>query len=58
MVLYPEVQTQAQEAIDHVVRDRLPGFEDRDSLPYIQAVYFELLRWRPVACLGEKFHGG
>ncbi|KAH7913465.1 cytochrome P450 [Hygrophoropsis aurantiaca] len=29
-------------------KDRLPNFEDRASLPYIDAVFREVLRWYPV----------
>jgi hypothetical protein len=36
MSLYPEVQKKAQEEIDAVVgHDRLPSFEDRERLPYV-----------------------
>lgn len=53
MVLYPEVQAKAQEEIDRVVgADRLPGIVDRPSLPYVEAVFKETLRWHPVAPLG------
>ncbi|KAM6496682.1 Cytochrome P450 [Amanita muscaria] len=53
MVLYPQVQARAQEEIDRVVgSDRLPTFEDRDSLPYVEALYREVHRWRPVTPLG------
>ncbi|KAF5342805.1 hypothetical protein D9758_013368 [Tetrapyrgos nigripes] len=52
MRLYPNVMKKAQAEIDAVVgRDRLPTFEDRDHLPYIQAIVKEVLRWRPVAPL-------
>jgi cytochrome P450 len=54
MVLYPNVQKRAQAEIDRVVGpDRLPTFEDRDQLPYIEAVVKEVLRWQPVAPLGR-----
>ena len=54
MVQYPEVQKRAQAEIDAVVgTERLPDFGDRFSLPYIEAVYRETLRWHPVAPLGE-----
>jgi cytochrome P450 len=54
MVLYPDVQTRAQAEIDSVVgRDRLPTFEDRASLPYVDAVVREVLRWRPIGPLGD-----
>jgi cytochrome P450 len=53
MVLYPDVQKRAQAEIDSVIgRDRLPTFEDRASLPYIDAVLRETFRWQPVTPLG------
>ena len=52
MVLYPEVQAKAQAEIDCVIgADRLPGIADRPSLPFVEAVYKETLRWHPVAPL-------
>ncbi|KAJ6548518.1 cytochrome P450 [Mycena capillaripes] len=49
---YPEVQSKAQAEIDAVVgQNRLPTFEDRQSLPYIEAIYKELLRWHTTAPL-------
>ena len=54
MALYPEVQKKAQAEIDTVVgQNRLPDFEDRPSLPYINAVVKESLRWHLVVPLGE-----
>ncbi|PPQ94347.1 hypothetical protein CVT25_000402 [Psilocybe cyanescens] len=53
MILHPEVQKKAQEELDKVVGNgRLPTYEDRDSLPYIDAVVKEVLRWRPIVPLG------
>ncbi|KAG1839787.1 cytochrome P450 [Suillus subluteus] len=53
MVLYPDIHKRAQAEIDSVIgRDRLPTFEDRASLPYIDAVMRETFRWQPVAPLG------
>ncbi|EGN97598.1 hypothetical protein SERLA73DRAFT_75263 [Serpula lacrymans var. lacrymans S7.3] len=53
MVLYPNVQEQARAEIESVVgRDRLPNFDDRDSLPYVEAVVRETQRWHPIAPLG------
>ncbi|KAG1861718.1 cytochrome P450 [Suillus subalutaceus] len=53
MVLYPDIQKRAQAEIDSVIgRDRLPTFEDRASLPYIDAVMRETFRWQPVTPLG------
>ena len=55
MQLYPNVQRRAQEEIDAVVGgDRLPNLKDRDSLPYVNLVCSELLRWLPVGPLGES----
>ncbi|KAG1829819.1 cytochrome P450 [Suillus variegatus] len=49
MVSYPDVQKRAQAEIDSVVgRDCLPAFEDRVSLPYVESVLRETLRWQPV----------
>ncbi|KAG0702607.1 cytochrome P450 [Suillus ampliporus] len=53
MVSYPDVQRRAQAEIDLVVgRARLPTFEDRASLPYVESVLRETLRWHPVFPLG------
>ena len=49
----PDIQRKAQEEIDAVVgTDRLPTFADRPSLPYIEAVYLETLRWTVPVPLG------
>ncbi|KZV92238.1 cytochrome P450 [Exidia glandulosa HHB12029] len=53
MVLHPEVVQKAHDEIDRVVgRDRLPTFDDRESLPYIEAIMREVYRLYPVATLG------
>ncbi|KAG1878296.1 cytochrome P450 [Suillus subluteus] len=53
MVLNPEVQAKAQAEIDRVVgKDRLPNFDDRPALPYLEAVLRETLRWHPVVPFG------
>ena len=53
MAMYPEVQKKAQAEIDSVVGpNRLPNFEDRPSLPYINAVVKETMRWHVPAPLG------
>ncbi|KAH8109869.1 cytochrome P450 monooxygenase, partial [Phellopilus nigrolimitatus] len=53
MTLHPEAQRKAQEEIDSVVGgERLPGFEDRAQMPYIEAVLKETMRWNLVAPLG------
>lgn len=66
MTAFPKVQMKAREEIDRVVGvDRLPGFQDRDSLPYIEAIVKETLRWHPLAPIGpphmsdqeDEYHG-
>ncbi|PBK60894.1 cytochrome P450 [Armillaria solidipes] len=53
MVLFPEVQVKAQAEIDAVVEnDRLPGFDDRERLPYINALVLEVSRWHAVTPTG------
>ncbi|KAF8123434.1 cytochrome P450 [Boletus edulis] len=52
MLVNPAVQEKAQAQIDAVVgRDRLPGMDDRPSLPYIDAIFRETLRYSPIAPL-------
>jgi len=49
MVKYPEVQKKAQAEIDRVIGpNRLPDYIDRDSLPYVDAIVKEALRWHLV----------
>ena len=53
LVLYPNVQRRAQAELDIVIgRDRLPTFDDRARLPYIEAICKELMRWQMVTPLG------
>ncbi|KAJ3552268.1 hypothetical protein NP233_g12920 [Leucocoprinus birnbaumii] len=51
MALYPEVQKSAQDELDMILNGRLPDFQDRPSLPYIEAMVKELLRWQLVTPL-------
>ncbi|KAF9237423.1 cytochrome P450 [Melanogaster broomeanus] len=58
MTIYPEIFQTAQAEIDtQIGSGRLPTFEDRDSLPYVNAICKELLRWNVVAPLGMPFSG-
>lgn len=53
MVMYPDAQKKAQQELDAVIGpDRLPEFSDRDSLPYLNAVVKEIIRWHTVVPLG------
>ncbi|KAG6909526.1 hypothetical protein DXG01_017083 [Tephrocybe rancida] len=52
MALNPKAQAQAQKEIDDVVgRDRFPDFSDRESLPFVECVFKESLRWGTPAPL-------
>ena len=54
-LLRPRVQKRARDEIDAAVgRDRLPTFEDRPKLPFVDAMCKEVLRWRPVTPLGAS----
>ncbi|KAG6906360.1 hypothetical protein DXG01_014314 [Tephrocybe rancida] len=53
MVVSYEAQKKAQDEIDRVVGNkRLPDFSDRESMPYLEAVFREVMRWHPVTPLG------
>ncbi|KLO10253.1 cytochrome P450 [Schizopora paradoxa] len=53
MLKYPDVQRRAQDEIDNVIgKDRLPSFEDKEQLPYVNALCVELLRWQVINPLG------
>jgi hypothetical protein len=53
LVLFPEVQGRAQAELDVVIgRERLPTFDDRPRLPYIEALCKELMRWQMVTPMG------
>lgn len=53
MIKFEHVQRKAQEELDHVVGTaRLPTFEDRENLPYINALVKEVTRWWPITPLG------
>ena len=54
-LLRPDAQRKARDEIDAVVgRERLPTFEDRPRLPFVDAICKEVLRWRPVTPLGAS----
>jgi cytochrome P450 len=49
----PVIQAKAQREIDGVVgRNRLPDFSDRPTMPYVEAIYREVLRCRPPVQMG------
>jgi cytochrome P450 len=48
MLKYPDIQRKAQKELDAKVgRDRLPDYQDKEKLPYIDAVIKEITRWHP-----------
>ena len=54
MVVYPGAMKKAQEELDRVVgKGELPDFSHKDSLPYIDALIKELLRWSPPVPLSS-----
>ncbi|KAL8774150.1 MAG: hypothetical protein Q9209_001258 [Squamulea sp. 1 TL-2023] len=53
LLIFPEVVQKAHDEIDRVVgTDRLPTFEDRKNLPYIDGIVKEAWRWNPVGPMG------
>ena len=54
LFLFPSVQNRAQAELDAVVgRDRLPTFDDKPRLPYIEALCKELMRWNMSTPIGD-----
>ena len=57
MVKNPHIWKRAQAEIDAIVgTDRLPEFDDRPSLTYIDAILRETLRWQPPVPLGRTMN--
>ncbi|KAF9257588.1 cytochrome P450 [Marasmius fiardii PR-910] len=49
MTLYPEIQKKAKKELDAVTGGyRLPTFEDRENLPYLEALTKEVMRYHPA----------
>ncbi|KAJ7572295.1 cytochrome P450 [Mycena floridula] len=66
MVQNPAIMKKAQAAVDNALGgDRLPEFSDRQSIPYVDAIMEETIRWRPVTPLSvayraiedDEYHG-
>ncbi|KAF8880411.1 cytochrome P450 [Infundibulicybe gibba] len=54
MAINPNAQRKAQDEIDSVIdNDHLPELRDRPSLPYVEALYREVMRWHPGLPLGS-----
>lgn len=55
MMLYPEAQHRAQAEIDAVLAENVfPDFSHRKSLPYVEAVLRETMRWHSAVPLGPS----
>ena len=55
VVLRPDLQARAQAELDAATgRERLPTFEDRPMLPFVDALCKETQRWRLVTPLGAS----
>lgn len=53
MAAHIDVQKKAQDELDRVIGEhRMPCYADRVSLPYIEAIVRECLRWQPVTPIG------
>ena len=54
MSLFPSAKEKATAEVDRFITsmDRLPTINDRDQLPYIQALMLELFRWGVIVTLG------
>lgn len=53
MAKYPNIQKRAQDDIDRAVgNERLPLLQDRQQLPFVDAIMSEVLRWKPAVPLG------
>lgn len=56
MMQHQHVLKRAQAEIDSVIGgERLPTFEDKERLPYCNAVFTETMRWGVPVPLGELF---
>jgi len=49
MTMHPDIQRRAQAELDAVTGGlRLPTYEDKPNLPYVNAILKEILRWNPI----------
>ncbi|KAK7462214.1 hypothetical protein VKT23_007819 [Stygiomarasmius scandens] len=52
IVQNPQILKKGQKAVDNAIgTDRLPDFSDQGSIPYVDALMKEALRWRPITPL-------
>ena len=54
MTLFPDAQRKAKEEVDTIIGlERLISYDDRLSLPYVEALYREVMRWRCRKLTGD-----
>ena len=58
VIHYPSVQSTAQQELDSVIGTmRLPTYEDRENLPFLEGIVQESYRWYNAVPSGEvKIH--
>jgi hypothetical protein len=57
MLLHPGVQLKAQQVLDAFLEPgQLPRFEDAAQLPFITAIVWETIRWRPLGPVGTFYY--
>lgn len=58
MILHPDVQKRAHDELDSVTGNkRLPSFDDRLRLPYLEAIMKEVIRWHTTGRIGMTTAG-
>jgi cytochrome P450 len=64
MTIFPDVQRRAQEELDALLGAKVPGeptrlpeFEDKGKLPYVEAMIKEIHRWAPAGPIGAAHVG-
>ncbi|KAF5363575.1 hypothetical protein D9756_000137 [Leucocoprinus leucothites] len=53
MARHPEIQARARQEIDLVLGGNMATHDDQPSLPYVNAMIKEIMRWGPVIPLGQ-----
>jgi hypothetical protein len=53
MACHPDIQQRARDEIDSVLGGEMAIHQHRSSLPYVNAMIKEIMRWGPVVPLGE-----
>ncbi len=56
LVNYPDIQEKAYQDIQQAIGDRIPKCEDRSSLPYVEALVLEGLRYGTVSYLSQPHY--